>query len=53
MTAYDIFVSYAHDDGEAVGRLVRAMADAGISMWLDRTDIATFASITGSIEDGL
>ena len=50
---YDVFLSYAHADAEAVAPLVAALRGEGLSVWFDESDVADFESITRSIEQGL
>jgi tetratricopeptide (TPR) repeat protein len=50
---FDIFCSYAHVDGEAVGRLVAALKRLGLEVYRDTEEIVDFESISGSIERGL
>ena len=50
---FDVFCSYSHADGEAVGRLVGALEARGLAVYLDREEILDFEGITGSIERGL
>jgi hypothetical protein len=50
---FDIFVSYAHVDGEAVGRLIGALEGQGLAVYLDREEIVDFEGITRSVERGL
>ena len=52
----DVFISYLHEDSEAVQKLHRCLADRGIAAWLDRNDIQPGARwkrvIRQAIEDG-
>lgn len=50
---FDIFLSYAHVDAEAVDRLVAALETHGLAVYLDREENIDFSSISGSIERGL
>lgn len=50
---YNLFLSYAHEDADAVAPLVAALRRAGLAVWHDESDVADFDSITHSIEQGL
>ena len=50
---FDIFLSYAHCDGEAVRLLVGALEDRGLAVYRDAEEIVDFEGITGSVERGL
>lgn len=51
--SFDIFISYARVDGEAVGRLVLALEEQGLAVYLDREEIADFEGIANSVKHGL
>lgn len=50
---YDVFVSHAHADGEAVQPLLDALRSLGMRVWFDEDAIETHASITASVRDGV
>jgi len=50
---FDVFVSYRHLDGDAVGRLVGALEKRGLRVWFDRTSISDFGGITDAARRGL
>jgi hypothetical protein len=53
VAGFDVFVSYSHADRERVVALRDALTRQGLEVWLDEPQIETFASIAGSIENGL
>ncbi|MEQ6342087.1 MAG: tetratricopeptide repeat protein [Gammaproteobacteria bacterium] len=53
MTEYDVFISYRRLDMPRVDLLVEALRAQGLSVWLDRADIADYAAITRAITEGL
>ena len=53
MAVFDVFLSYAHADGERVLALRDALAAQGLAVWLDDSGIETFESISAAIENGL
>jgi tetratricopeptide (TPR) repeat protein len=52
-TEYDIFISYSRSDAKNVQPIVDALQNLGLRVWFDQTEIADFASVTRSLEDGL
>jgi hypothetical protein len=52
-SAWDVFVSYAHADVDAVTALVAGLRDAGLTVWWDRDRIDTFDGITSRLEEGI
>src|SRR5262245_2213198 len=52
VTLFDVFISYAHADEGPVRRLAAAMKNVGLRIWIDRANVADFASITESIQQG-
>lgn len=52
-SAWDVFVSYAHADVDAVSALVVELRDAGLTVWWDRERIDTFNGITSRLEEGI
>ncbi len=53
MSGFDLFISYAHGDGDSVRELVRSLTGEGLRVWFDESEIDDFASITNSIVNGL
>jgi TIR domain len=51
--AYDLFVSYAHEDGAAVERIVRQLEAAGLRVFRDVECIAPGESIADRIHEAL
>jgi tetratricopeptide (TPR) repeat protein len=52
-TSHDVFISYAHADAAPVLELVSALKGANIRVWLDESEIPTFAAISQKIAQGL
>src|SRR5437762_6887497 len=52
-TTHDVFISYAHADSTAVGKLVAALTESNLKVWLDESEIPTFAVIAQRIAQGL
>jgi Flp pilus assembly protein TadD len=50
---FDVFLSYARTDRERVLVLREALEAQGLEVWLDETEVETFESIRGGIENGL
>src|SRR4051794_28896962 len=50
---HDLFFSYSRADSNRVREIVGALREAGLKVWFDEADIATFESITRGIEIGL
>ncbi len=50
---HNIFISYAHSDGDQAERLVKAMGDLNVAGWLDETDIAAGAPISSALRNAL
>lgn len=50
---YDIFLSYPHKDAGEVLRIVEALQTTGLSIWIDKSEIRDYESITRSIVEGL
>jgi tetratricopeptide (TPR) repeat protein len=50
---YDVFFSYPHKDSSEVERIHKALQDLGLEVWIDKTEILDFESITNSIVKGL
>src|SRR5262245_35112677 len=48
-----VFVSYASRDRERVQRVARALAAAGVRLWLDREALAGGANYAAEISDAL
>src|SRR5690348_5645612 len=51
--AYDLFVSYAHRDREAVRAFVQAAREEGVRVFFDETGVPVFDSIQKRIEQGI
>jgi len=52
-SSYDVFLSYAHADAAAVKELAAALKAGGVNVWLDESEIETFAAISERIARGL
>ena len=52
-TAWDVFISYARSDLEAVIPISEALRAAGLAVWRDEDEIETFDAITRSVRDGV
>ena len=53
-TAYDIFISHASEDKDAIARpLYNALIEKGISVWFDEADIKLGDSLRRKIDEGL
>ena len=50
---YDIFFSYPHKDAEEVKQILQALQAEGLNVWIDKSEISDYASITNSIVEGL
>jgi hypothetical protein len=53
VASYDVFISYAHGDRAQTIALRDALTAHGLSVWLDESEIDTFASITAAVATGL
>jgi pentatricopeptide repeat protein len=51
--AYDVFISYAHKDKEAVGALVAALRAEGLRVFIDEAEVGSFHSIQSRVEQGI
>ena len=50
---WDVFISYAHSDLEAVIPISDALRAAGVAVWRDEDEIESFDAITRSVRDGV
>jgi len=50
---YDIFFSYPHKDVQEVQQILQTLQVEGLNVWIDKSEISDYASITNSIVDGL
>lgn len=50
---YDVFLSYAHTDGDQARAIRDALATCGLAVWFDDTAVDDFSRITRSISTGL
>jgi hypothetical protein len=50
---YDIFFSYPHKDAEGVKQILQVLQAEGLNVWIDKSEISDYASITNSIVVGL
>src|SRR5262245_14612690 len=50
---YDVFISYAHRDSDAVRPIADALVAAGLRLWFDAVVDNDFKSITNAIQQGL
>src|SRR3990172_662781 len=50
---YDVFFSYPHRDAEQVQRILEALRAHKMNVWIDKSEIRDYESITRSIVDGL
>jgi hypothetical protein len=50
---FDVFLSYRHQDAEAVRPLVRALRARGLEVWFDDSGVESFGSSQRAIEQGL
>jgi tetratricopeptide (TPR) repeat protein len=50
---YDIFFSYPHKDAQEVQQILQALKTEGLNVWIDKSEISDYASITNSIVEGL
>jgi hypothetical protein len=50
---YDVFVSYASPDEDAVQAIVDALRARGLSVWFSASSVDDFTSITKAIERGI
>jgi hypothetical protein len=50
---YDVFLSYPHKDHAEVMQICEALRARELTVWMDKSDIPDYASITRSIVDGL
>ncbi|MER8073271.1 SAV_2336 N-terminal domain-related protein [Streptomyces sp. NPDC094034] len=50
---YDVFVSYAHEDGEWPVALAGDLQRLGLKVWFDRWELAAGQSVAGRLRDGL
>lgn len=48
---YDIFFSYPHKDVEKVQQILQALQAEGLSVWIDKSEILDYASITNAFSD--
>jgi hypothetical protein len=53
MNAYDLFISYSHDDIALVERLVARLKHDGFRVWFDRKDMSPTHSVGGNLADAL
>jgi TIR domain len=54
MTGWDIFISHASEDKDAIARpLARALSDMGLSVWFDEFALTAGDSLSKSIDYGL
>ena len=51
--SFDVFVSYAHADADAVRPIADALAAAGLRLWFDAVIDNEFTSISRAIDEGL
>ncbi|UJS21207.1 MAG: toll/interleukin-1 receptor domain-containing protein [Candidatus Brocadia sp.] len=50
---YDIFFSYPHKDAKEVQHILQALQAEGLNVWIDKSEIRDYESITRSIVGGL
>ncbi len=50
---YDVFFSYPHKDAREVVRILEALRTMGLNVWIDKSEIRDYESITMSIVEGL
>jgi len=50
---YDIFFSYSRKDKDSADKIVRALRDSGLNVWLDENEIKDFDSIMRNLTLGL
>ncbi len=50
---YDIFFSYPHKDAKEVEHILQALQAEGLNVWIDKSEINDYASITRSIVERL
>jgi hypothetical protein len=50
---YDVFFSYPHRDSREVKLILEALLTVGLKVWIDKSGISDFESITQSIVEGL
>ncbi|MFG1655855.1 DUF1883 domain-containing protein [Micromonospora chersina] len=51
---WDVFISHAHEDKEAVARpLAAALRERGVTVWLDETELRIGDSLRRKIDEGL
>ncbi len=48
-----VFLSYAHDDAQAVQALRQSLSDIEVSGWMDQSDIATGEAISKRVKESL
>jgi TIR domain len=48
-----VFLSYAHDDAQAVQTLRQSLRDIKVSGWMDQSDIATGGAIAKQVRESL
>ncbi|WP_420617293.1 toll/interleukin-1 receptor domain-containing protein [Candidatus Palauibacter sp.] len=54
MQEWDVFISYASEDGEAVAHpLARRLGELGLRVWMDRTELTVGDHIRRKIDEGL
>ena len=51
--SHDLFISYRRLDSDRVLPLLDSLKKRGLSVWIDKEEIADFAGITRSIREGL
>ena len=52
-TSWDLFFSYRRHDLDRAQRLLNALAQAGVRVWRDQSDIPDQAAITAEIRQGI
>ena len=50
---YDVFFSYPHKDATEVEKILEALQTLGLNVWIDKSEIHDYESITHSIVEGL
>lgn len=52
-SAYNVFLSYASEDGDIAEEIARALTDRGVRVWMDRLVLNVGDSIRQSVDHGL